>query len=87
MDAIFNFCEFGDLEPTSEEKKRLIEPAVTIIEREGKRIEEYRFHGELYMIRMTPACFSPCLTRAVSFILKPSSAAVFRPRPFFIRRP
>lgn len=39
--------------------RELMEPAVTIIEREGERIEEYRLHGELYMIRVTPANAPP----------------------------
>lgn len=30
------------------------EPEVTIIQSEGKRIEEYRVNGQLYMIKVTP---------------------------------
>jgi len=31
-----------------------IEPTVTISEREGQRIEEYRQNGRVYMIKITP---------------------------------
>lgn len=30
------------------------EPEVTIIQSDGKRIEEYRVNGQLYMIKVTP---------------------------------
>lgn len=30
------------------------EPEVTIIQSEGKRVEEYRVNGQLYMIKVTP---------------------------------
>lgn len=31
-----------------------IEPTVTITEREGERIEEYKLNGRVYMIKITP---------------------------------
>ncbi len=30
------------------------EPEVTIIQSDGKRVEEYRVNGQLYMIKVTP---------------------------------
>ena len=37
------------------EEGALIEPGVTIIERDGGEIAEYRVNGRLYMIRVSPA--------------------------------
>lgn len=36
-----------------------IEPEVTIRNRGGDRYEEYRVHGQLYMIKITPAVGKP----------------------------
>ena len=36
-----------------------VEPQVTIIRREGETIEEYRLHGQIYMIRVVPAAGPP----------------------------
>ena len=38
-----------------------IEPQVTIRQREGATVEEYRVHGRLYKIRVTPARGEPYL--------------------------
>ena len=32
----------------------VIEPTVTIREEEGRRIEEYRLNGQVYMVKVTP---------------------------------
>ena len=32
----------------------VMEPEVNIIQKEDRTIEEYRHHGELYMIKVTP---------------------------------
>ena len=36
-----------------------IEPDVNIIQKEDRTIEEYRVHGELYMIKVTPTVGYP----------------------------
>lgn len=36
-----------------------IEPSVTIREEEGRRVEEYRFNGRVYMVKVTPAAGPP----------------------------
>lgn len=36
-----------------------IEPDITIIQREDRTIEEYRVHGKLYMIKVTPSVGRP----------------------------
>lgn len=38
----------------SERAQEQIEPEVNIIQRDGKKIEEYRVNGKLYMIKVTP---------------------------------
>ncbi len=38
----------------SERAQEQIEPEVSIIQRDGKTIEEYRVNGRLYMIKITP---------------------------------
>lgn len=42
------------LDDSARVTRELMEPQITIIEREGERIEEYRIQGELYMIRVQP---------------------------------
>ncbi|MCG5494738.1 DUF2782 domain-containing protein [Ectothiorhodospira variabilis] len=42
------------LDDSAQVTRELMEPQVTIIEREGERIEEFRLQGELYMIRVQP---------------------------------
>ncbi|ANB01890.1 DUF2782 domain-containing protein [Ectothiorhodospira sp. BSL-9] len=42
------------LDDSAQVTRDLMEPQVTIIEREGERIEEFRIQGELYMIRVQP---------------------------------
>lgn len=42
------------LDDSARVTRELMEPQVTITEREGERIEEYRLQGELYMIRVQP---------------------------------
>jgi hypothetical protein len=39
--------------------REIMEPQVTIIRREGEIIEEYRMHGQLYMVRVTPRTGPP----------------------------
>lgn len=34
--------------------RELMEPEITIIERDGEIIQEYRIAGQLYMVRVTP---------------------------------
>ena len=41
--------------PAPIEEGALIEPGVTIIEKDGREIAEYRVNGRLYMIRISPA--------------------------------
>lgn len=48
MAALARGQETPAIEPTDEE------PEVTIIERGTEVIEEYRLHGQLYMIKVTP---------------------------------
>lgn len=53
----------GDLQPVPEppeipsavESGAALEPEVTIIQREGETIEEYRINGQLYKIKITPS--------------------------------
>jgi len=40
--------------PGKHEGQEEIEPEVVIIQREDKKIEEYRVNGRLYMIKVTP---------------------------------
>lgn len=42
------------LDDSQEVTRELLEPQVTIIRRDGEIIEEYRLHGQLYMVRITP---------------------------------
>ncbi len=39
--------------------REIMEPQVTIIRRDGEIIEEYRLHGQLYMVRITPTSGPP----------------------------
>jgi hypothetical protein len=39
--------------------QEIMEPQVTIIRRDGEIIEEYRLHGQLYMVRVTPRTGPP----------------------------
>lgn len=45
--------------PEPVESGQPIEPEVTIIQREGAVIEEYRVNGHLFMVKITPAVGKP----------------------------
>lgn len=47
------------LDDSDQVTREIMEPQVTIIRREGEVIEEYRLHGQLYMIRVTPRTGKP----------------------------
>lgn len=47
------------LDDSEQVTREIMEPQVTIIRREGEIIEEYRLHGRLYMVRVTPASGPP----------------------------
>ena len=36
-----------------------LEPDVTIVQKKGETVEEYRIHGQLYMVKVTPAVGPP----------------------------
>ena len=42
------------LDDSEQVTREIMEPQVTIIRRDGEIIEEYRLHGQLYMVRVTP---------------------------------
>ena len=43
-----------DLAPQAPQSSETVEPQVTIVQRKEETIEEYRIHGQLYMIKVTP---------------------------------
>ena len=36
-----------------------LEPEITIVQKKGKTLEEYRIHGQLYMVKVTPVVGPP----------------------------
>lgn len=46
--------ESGDVPIPPKIQDEQVEPTVRIIEEEGRRIEEYRLNGKLYMVKVTP---------------------------------
>ncbi len=47
------------LDDSEQVTREIMEPQVTIIRRDGEIIEEYRLHGQLYMVRVTPRTGPP----------------------------
>lgn len=41
--------------PAPVKSGQTLEPEVTIVQKKGKTLEEYRIHGQLYMVKVTPA--------------------------------
>lgn len=46
--------ESGDVPIPPKIQDEQVEPTVRIIEEEGRRIEEYRANGKIYMVKVTP---------------------------------
>ncbi|MBT8046895.1 MAG: DUF2782 domain-containing protein [Xanthomonadales bacterium] len=49
----------GDVPIPPKIQDEQIEPTVTIIEEEDRRVEEYRLNGQVYMVKVTPKAGVP----------------------------